>query len=74
MENLPFSYAALSRFARLRYISITLTDEDFKSSINISNSTWLSRPRHSVLGTVGSISTERHKRLLRKLNYLTYAH
>ncbi len=29
-------------------------------------------PRHSVLGSIGSISAARHKRLLRKLsNYLT---
>ena len=60
--------------------TISSADEDFKSSGL--RSTSLIRlgflavlPRHSVLGTLGSISTERHKRLLRKLSdYLTYAH
>ena len=60
--------------------TISSADEDFKSSGL--RSTSLIRlgflavlPRHSVLGTIGSISTERHKRLLRKLSdYLTYAH
>ena len=59
---------------------ISSADEDFKSSGL--RSTSLIRlgflavlPRHSVLGSMGSISAERHKRLLRKLSdYLTCAH
>ena len=55
---------------------ISLIDADFKSSGLRSQS--LIRlgflavlPRHRVLGTIGSISADRHKRLLRKLsNYL----
>ena len=56
---------------------ISPADADFKSSGLRSKS--LIRlgflavlPRHRVLGSIGSISVERHKRLLRKLsNYLT---
>ncbi len=59
--------------------TISFIDEDFKSSglrsISLIRLGFLAvLPRHSVLGTVGSISAERHKRLLRKLSdYLTYA-
>ena len=52
---------------------ISPADEDFKSSGLRSKS--LIRlgflavlPRHRVLGSIGSISSERHKRLLRKLS------
>ncbi len=56
---------------------ISPADTDFKSSGLRSES--LIRlgflavlPRHRVLGSIGSISAERHKRLLRKLSdYLT---
>ena len=45
-------------------------DVDFKSSgLKISNSSFLAvLPRHRVLGSIGSISEERHKHLLRKLS------
>ena len=52
---------------------VSLTDADFKSSGLRSQS--LIRlgflavlPRHRVLGSIGSIFAERHKRLLRKLS------
>ena len=56
---------------------ISPADADFKSSglrskslIRLSFLAVL--PRHRVLGSIGSISAERHKRLLRKLSdYLT---
>ncbi|MBF8277169.1 MAG: PemK-like protein [Candidatus Brocadiaceae bacterium] len=52
---------------------ISLTDADFESSglrakslIRLGFLAVL--PRHRVLGSIGSISAERHKRLLRKLS------
>lgn len=52
---------------------ISPADTDFKSSgLRIKSLIRLGflavLPRHRVLGTIGSISNERHKRLLRKLS------